>query len=120
MTSHEVTVTGFAEQKANGSLITPRPKSTLGIIEVKPPITVGAKFGSIILGRESYGVTIEEVASTVDSTVLLAEVGSYGSGQDSRQELINKIAARVKLFANHPSNAMVLMQQNPFTEPLER
>src|SRR5665647_857802 len=103
MTSHEVTVTGFAEQSGSGSSIARIPGSTLGFIEVKPPIVVGENFGDVILGSKPYGVRVASVISTVDSTILRAEAGSFGSDQVSRQELINIIAKRVKLFADHPS-----------------
>jgi len=118
MASYEVKVLGFTER--SGDHFTQRPDSTIGLIEVRPPITVGKKFGAVVLGRDGHGVTLSEVGSTADATVLSAESGAYGSNQESRREHIQTIAERVLEFSNHPEDSLVLMEGNPFPEPQER
>lgn len=123
MASHEVTVTDFAERSNNVSPIERRPDSTLGTIKVVPPITIGVngvEFGAVILGREAYGVTVKEVVTTPDCTIIQAEAGDYESDRAARQKRINEIAERIKLFADNPSNAPALRQQIPFPEAPER
>ena len=118
MTSHEVNVLGLTER--SGDHFTRRPASTIGLIEVKPPISVGEKFGAVILGREQHGVSLSEVGSTADSTVLYAEAGSFQTDEASRQAQIQTIAERVLAFSNNPETSVELMQGNPFPQPQER
>jgi len=66
MASHEVNILSFTERPAN---YTQRTDSTVGLIEVKPPITVGGEFGAVVLGRDQWEISLKEVGSTVNSTI---------------------------------------------------
>lgn len=112
MTNYEVTVTKFSEQPDDP--FSGRPGSTLGIIEIKPPISVGAKLSSVVLGQEHHEVGIDESISTSEATFLIASARHGNSNQEARQDTIKQIAARLTEFLSDPNIALEMMQQNPF------
>lgn len=117
MPIHEVSLLGLVEE--SGDRFTGSPDSTRGFIEVRPPITVGAKFGSVILGQDQYGVTIQEVGSTSEVTILSAEVAVHGLDSEARQGQIRAISQRVMDFVIDPTRSLEMFQENPFPAPQE-
>lgn len=112
MSKYEVTLVDTAELPED--IFNGTPDRTLGAIEVKPPITVGVKFHSAILGRDQNGVRIDLVGSTQEATILLAEVGLHNASQERRQVIIGDIITRVVAFVEQPEAALSMMQDNPF------
>lgn len=98
---------------------TSTPERVLGTIEVKPPIIVGEKFSSAILGQDQNGVRIHTVGSTQEATILLAEAGIYNASEEHRQEMLDEITKRVVAFVEQPETALSMMQENPFPNPSE-
>lgn len=118
MLYHDVRVLGYKERGADDD--SSLPDTTVAVLTVRPPITVGNRFDSVILGEDPYGVRVDEVGSTVVATVLRAEVGHYGADEGTRVDLINRIVSRVCRFAEDPTRSLVMMSENPFPRPPER
>ena len=95
-----------------------RPAFTLGTIMRKPPIRPGERFNDAALGRDKYGVTIQEVVTTDAASVFVVE-SSRGSDVDTRHADIEIVAKRVNALADHPGFVHTLMEENPFPEPEE-
>ncbi len=112
MANHEVRIVETVEKKSgewSGD-----PDSTLASVEVKPPITVGEQFSSVILGIDGYGVRVSTVGSNNERTILLVESAGHNLDQGQRQAKINGVVARVALFADKPEMALRMLQENPF------
>ena len=112
MANHEVKIVETVE-KVSGEW-SGDPDATLASVEVKPPITVGERFSSVILGIDGYGARVSEVGSTQESTILFVESAGHNLDRAGRLAMINGVVARVALFADKPEVALQMLQENPF------
>ena len=115
MSEYTATVTEFTERPAGQDSVL--PAITLGGIVVKPPIKVGERFRAAVLGQESIWVNVEEVVTTDEATILLAESGR-GGDVEARRADIRLIANRIGELANAPETTVIQMiDQSPFPGP---
>lgn len=115
MPSYEVTIIGFTEGIATGSC--DQTQATLGLIEIKPPVPFAENLSEIVLGKDKYNIAISEIATTRDSTFLLAEDFAPELDQNARQHRIRDIGFRLLSASSHPEEASEMMQENPFPNP---
>lgn len=116
MSEFTTKVAGVTEREAD--YFSQIPAKTLGGIIVRPPIHVGERFKSAILGRDKYLVNVEEVVTTSDETVLIAESGRH-EGQAARIADIESIAERIARLAGSPEVVVRMIDENPFPMPEE-
>ena len=112
MTEHQAEVMGYIEMKADA--FTDTPKSTIGIISLKPPIySVGEGFKDAVLGLDSFQVEIEHIVSTSSCSMFRAR-SFRGSDILMRREHISIIAQRLERLATSPKHVVDLMKETPF------
>jgi hypothetical protein len=107
VSEYVVTVTGVAEQTVRYG-----NDRSLGSLVVQPPIHIGEGFNDAVLGREASGVSLREVVTTNEATLLVAT--SSRGGLERRRENIQRIANRIYTVVNGPGNALAMMNQTVF------
>ena len=116
MAEFSAEVTGFT--KRGGDAFTRTPAKTLGGIVVKPPVEAKELFKSAVLGQDGFGVEINEVVTTAESTVFIAK-SSRGDEKAQMADVL-EIANRIGRLANAPETVIEMIDENPFPAPQER
>lgn len=116
MAGFNAEVTGFT--KRGGGCYGQMPGKTLGGIIVKPPVEAYELFKSAVLGKDGYKVVLNEVVTTHESSVFIAE-SSRGAEEDQKAD-IALIANRIGQLADAPETVMQTIDENPFPAPQQR
>lgn len=101
--------------------------ATTGEIYTRPPVAFpqegSESFIKALLGRDGYGLTIEDLGVENDATVFRVTSTGYDDEhywrrQLRREQAFHTIAARILRIVDFPSVQADMLEENPFPVPI--
>ena len=100
-------IVGETERTLQTSIIDGNLESSLGVIVVKPMLTVGSAFNHIVLGRDNNpAVSLEHVYSSADESVFIAESHRADTSDSQRRNDLQILGQRIVDLVNYPGKAV--------------
>lgn len=112
---YQATVCDIGALEPHGEHLT--DSDIYGTIEVKPPLaSVGSAFGKVALGRNAYGIELEEIGTNDKATYFLAKDTARTFPLNKRTARFRQVAERIAYISKYMDSSTLDMFGEVFTK----